>query len=417
MTRLLHLIHSFPPESRGGIETHVEQLAAAQVAAGHGVVVVAGSEGARGGEVRRETVTLAGGGAAEVWRLPPETERERFAAGSASANGPRFEALLDELAPDLLHVHHFAATGPGPVRAAAARGVPAVVSLHDLFTVCPLFFRLRGDRELCAADVAPATCVACLAEASGARAEDVAPALDARAAAFRSELAAAKAVLALSPSLVDYLRRVPLLAGLRVDSIGFPAAAEPAGGPLDLHLPDLPLHLATWGGLVRGKGLHLLVEAAARLGPGAVELHHHGGILDADYRAELERAADAAALPLTFHGPYDPGALRARLAGCDLAVHPSLYLETHGFTTDEALRLGLPVLVPDRGAPRERIGRRGRTFRAGDVDDLHRHLAEFVSHPERLLALRAREHGELLDLATFVERLDAVYARARGATP
>ncbi|QDU65655.1 glycosyltransferase [Engelhardtia mirabilis] len=416
MARLLHLIHSFPPETRGGIEAHLEHLAAAQAAA-HEVSVVAGSNAERlsgrwdGNRDLRPEREQAGG--VTVLRLPTETEIERFAAGGASANLARFERILDAERPDLLHVHHFAITGPGPVRLAAARGIPVVVSLHDLFTICPLFFRLRDERVLCAEDVTPQTCVECLAHSGGLRPDAVAGPFATRSAAFRDELTAAAAILPLSHSQSQYLRRVPLLAGLTLEPIGFPAAPAPTRGPLELRLPDLPLHVATWGGLVRGKGLHLLVEAATTLPPDSIELHHHGGIIDAAYRAEVEAAAGQ--VPLTFHGPYAPDDLARRLAHCDLAVHPSLFLETHGYTTDEALRLGLPVLVPDRGAPRERIGRRGRTFRVGDVEDLRRHLTEFVEHPERLLTLRAGEPGELLELREYRGRLDAIYDRARQA--
>lgn len=410
MAHILHLLHSYLPDSRGGIETHVEQLAASQVAAGDRVTVVAASDRAtvcaEGPALHRERDADPA-----VLLLPTETEIDRFQR-DASANLARFAALLDELRPDLLHVHHFAPVGPGAVVAAKARSIPTVVTVHDLFTACPLYFRLRRDRELCAAEVDAATCTDCLSEASGVEPERIAAPFERRTAAYRDDLLAAAAVLPISRTLLDYLRRVPLLRGVRLESIGFPAAPPAPDGPLELRLPDLPLQVASWGGLVRGKGMHLLVEAARSLPPGSIDLHHHGGVIDADYRAELEAAAGPVAL--TFHGHYAPTELRRRLLHCDLAVQPSLFLETHGFTTDEALRLGLPVLVPDRGAPQERIGRRGRTFRVDDVGDLARQLGEFVAHPERLLSLRAGEPGELLDLDGYLERLLAIYARARG---
>lgn len=249
-------------------------------------------------------------------------------------------------------------------------------------------------------------------EVSGSPREEVERAFAAREREFAADLAAAAWVLAMSRTQLDYLNRVPLLADTPVTTIGLPAPPEPDAGPLDLYLPDLPLHLATWGGLVRGKGLHLLVDAARSLQPGAIEVHHHGPLVDEAYRDEV--LAGAGHVDVTFHGPYAPGDLRERLRGCDLAVHPSLFLETYGFVTDEALRLGLPVIVPDRGAPKERIGRMGLTFRVGEPADLARQLARFVEAPERLLALRAAKPGPLLDQQSYLESLDSIYRAALG---
>src|SRR5262249_19116196 len=54
--KVLHAVHNYPPEFRGGIERVVEALAAAQVAAGHEVAVLAGSEtSAAAPESRRGT--------------------------------------------------------------------------------------------------------------------------------------------------------------------------------------------------------------------------------------------------------------------------------------------------------------------------------------------------------------------------
>jgi glycosyltransferase involved in cell wall biosynthesis len=403
--RLLHLVHSWPPDSRGGVEVHVEGLARAQLSRGDTVRVATGSEALR--EVGGAAATDDDGGLI-VERFVAETDLER-AAGSGAGRAA-FRALLERDPPDLVHVHHFAATGPGVVSDALELGAAVVVSLHDLHTVCPLFFRLRGERELCAAEVAPATCVDCLADASGAPREHIAAAFDARSASFAADLRAAHAVLAQSRAQLDYLARVPLLEGVRLTTIGQPSPPEPEAGPLPPELPDLPLRVATWGGLVRGKGMRVLLDAALALPPESVELHHHGKIVDEAFRDEL--IASAGWVPLTFHGPYEPGELRSRLRRCDLAVHPSLFLETHGLVTDEALRLGLPVVVPDRGAPAERIGMRGRTFHAGDAADLAHVLTEFVERPERLLAMRAGKPGPLLELDEFLGALDRIYSAA-----
>jgi phosphatidylinositol alpha-mannosyltransferase len=402
MAHLLHVVHSFPPDSRGGIETHVAALARAQARRGDEVSVAAASARVAPGAPQVESLE-----GLTVLRLPVETDLLRFRAGGASTNVVHLREWIAERRPDLVHFHHFEALGPGLVRELGAAGRPTVISLHDLHTICPLHFRLREEAELCAPDVAPTTCVACLSQATGASTEQLAPTFERRSAGFAADLRAAGVCLALSQSQLDYLRRVPLLADVELRSIGFAAAPDLPGEPLPLQLPDLPLQIHTWGGLVRGKGLPLLLEAVRRLPPESVEVHHHGGQLDAGLARELSTSAAPGTLHL--YGPYRPEELRARLVRCDLAVFPSLFLETYGFTTDEALDLGLPVLVPDRGAPRERLGRRGRTFRVGDAADLARELQRFVDHPEELLRLRHGEPAPRQSLEQYLRRLDEVY--------
>jgi glycosyltransferase involved in cell wall biosynthesis len=400
--RVLHLIHSFPPETRGGVEAHVEQVARVQMRRGRAVRVLAASEACPpDGELKREDHE-----GIAVSRFAMETDLQRMTESTGRGLDAVRQALDDE-APDLLHVHHLAPTGPGVVALAAERGIPSVVSLHDLFTVCPLFFRLRRDSELCAAEVPHETCVQCLSEETNLPAEAIAPSLLDRDRAMRADLERAAVLLAQSNGQAQYLRRVPLLDGLEIECIGFPAAPEPESGPVGLRLPDLPLRVATWGGLVRGKGLHTLVAAVRALPPETVELHHFGRVIDEGYAEQLR--AEAGYVPLTFHGAYRPDALSEQLADIDLAVFPSLYLETYGLVTDEALRLGLPVIVPDRGAPRERLGARGVTYRVGDSADLATVLDRFVQRPERLLALRAGEPGPFVETEAYVDALDAVY--------
>ena len=399
MARLLHVLHSYPPDTRGGVETYVEGLARVQEAErGHEPWVLAPREGASS---ERESARVLRPAALDPLAQVPEDD-----AGLVAAHAER----LRTVGPDLVHVHHWHGLGPVVVRAARSLDVPVVVTLHDLFAVCPLFFRLREERELCAPDVDLATCTQCVADASGQVPDVLRAPMERRAARFRRELEHAAVRLALSSSQAAYLRRVPLLDGLEVETPGFPTVDLEPNAPRTDEDRNGPLAIATWGGLVRGKGLHVLLDAARRLPAGSVELHHHGRILDAAYRDEL--LAGRGDVPLSFHGPFEPNARAAVLAGYDLAVHPSLYLETYGYTTDEALLLGLPVVVPDRGAPRERIGDRGRTFRVGDAADLARVLGVLVERPLELDSMRRAPLPHLVGLSEHAATLDGVYARA-----
>jgi glycosyltransferase involved in cell wall biosynthesis len=143
--------------------------------------------------------------------------------------------------------------------------------------------------------------------------------------------------------------------------------------------------------------------------PSRISIDHFGRILDAAYAERVRQGARR--VTLTLRGPFDTRDLASRFAAYDLMVFPSLFLETHGFAVDEAMALGLPVLVSDRGAPKERIGARGLTFPAGDAAALATILAGFLARPERLATLRRGPPGPRPTLAEHHELLTAVYAR------
>jgi glycosyltransferase involved in cell wall biosynthesis len=346
-----------------------------------------------------------------VHRLAFQEPLAQAQGRSTAARERELTALFEKQRIELLHVHHWHGLGPCLVSAARNLGLPTVVTLHDAFVSCPLFFRRRWGR-LCEPDQPIAVCERCLGELTGADPESIAPALDWRNAAYRRELERAQILLCLGEDQRTHLLRLPALAGLALESAGFPARRiEPVGERRPPWRPPAPLRIATWGGLVEGKGLHLLVDAARRLPAGALEIHHHGPILEPEYRAQLERSWPQG--PLRFHGPFGPAQLATFGSLYDLAVHPSLFLETYGFTTDEALDLGLPLLIPDRGAPRERLGSRGALFRFGDSSDLSFRLREILASPDLLERWQQGQPGPRQDLPEHLRRLQVIYEEAQ----
>jgi glycosyltransferase involved in cell wall biosynthesis len=392
------------PDSRGGIETYVEMLAHGQASRGLEPWVLCASSSP-------SSLGLPPG-ADRVLRLPflsPLTQLEPDFLANQQAT---LRQRLQERRIELLHVHHWHGIGPALVQAARSLGIPAVVTLHDYFATCPLFFRRQWGR-ICEANQPLDACWTCLSEVTQRPAAALVQPLSQRNGAFLEELRSAAAVLALSLDQLQMLQRLPGLEGLPIECPGFPARhLGLSRGAVRSWVPPQPLKIATWGGLVEGKGLHTLVYAVKDLPPGSVEIHHHGPILDQPYFEQLKR--EGAGLALHFHGPFDPRELGDFGSRYDLAVHPSLFLETYGYTTDEAIELGLPVIVPDRGAPRERIGTRGQTYRFGDPQDLARLLARVLAEPALLTAWRSGAPTGMQDLSGHLDRLESIYARVMG---
>lgn len=380
--RILHVLHSFPPQSHGGIETYVQALCKAQRVGGDSPSVFAGQDA---GEDHLD-VTESSQDGLTVFRLRPPERKSDPVLARDGASSLIFERLL-ERGFDLVHVHHWHNVTSDVVATVRRAGVPTVVTLHDLFAFCPLFFRLR-EEEICEPGVSRATCGDCIGPHLGLDSAGAEPRLLARERIFRTELELAAARLVLSEDQWDYVRSIPLVADLDFRVLPLPTP-ETTPRSESSPTPTSGFRIVTWGGLVPGKGLHVLVRAMAKLvGKLTLTVDHYGRVLDADYAERLVNEARGA---LRLKGPYDDATLTSVFPGYDLMVFPSLYRETHGYVVDEALQLGLPVIVSDRGAPKDRIGTRGRTFRAGDSDDLARVIGDVLCRPGALEELRRGE--------------------------
>jgi glycosyltransferase involved in cell wall biosynthesis len=399
--RLLQVLHNYPPEFRGGVERYVEGLAAGLLAGGHEVLVLAGSETrARRAEIREEE--LAGVPVRRLVRGPGlcnpvdpfEPELVRL-----------YETVLAEISPDVVHVHHWWNLGDDLVRRAAARGLPVVLTLHDFFATCSLFFRLPDNVHPCDRAQEPEACAPCVGERFGIDGREVSFGVGLRRRAFVAEAHAARAVLAPSASharaLEEFLGAGVLVSPLPLGSEDVEPVIPVGPGP-----PAGPLRVLHFGNLSRLKGVEFLAQAVEAADPAGdrIRLVLSGGGLESGL--ETGRAVRT--------GPYDTAGLRVLASEADVAVFPSLARESYGVVVDEALRLGLPVVVSDRGALPERIGSRGLVVPAGDVAALAGVLRGLLDGPQNLRDLRSGSPGTLLTRKEHARRLAELYATCLG---
>jgi glycosyltransferase involved in cell wall biosynthesis len=59
------------------------------------------------------------------------------------------EELMDDLRPDVVHAHCIQDIGGGVLRAAQARGIPSILSVHDFWWLCERQFMIKPDRTYC----------------------------------------------------------------------------------------------------------------------------------------------------------------------------------------------------------------------------------------------------------------------------
>jgi glycosyltransferase involved in cell wall biosynthesis len=184
-----------------------------------------------------------------------------------------------------------------------------------------------------------------------------------------------------------------------------PAAVSPAP------VPGRQVLLLAVGRLAREKRHDVLVEGLRR--------SRHAGRLRL---VVIGRGPDGARVRRIVRTLSPPGEvtfvaddeLVRLLQSADLLIHASEF-ELEGMAVLEALGCGTPALIanaPGSAAPALAISP-DFLFRAGDPDDLARHLDHLLDHPDRLAAARERcvELRASRTLDASVRRLEALYRR------
>jgi glycosyltransferase involved in cell wall biosynthesis len=422
--RILLVSHGLPPDSVGGVEQHVDGLARALVAAGHDVEVFAREHGAGRPQGDFRTASARNPRVARVayrweqvhdlttmYTSPPMADAMRAFLAARAADGVRF---------DVAHVHHLTGMSTDSLQALADAAVPTVLTLHDYWLFCPRGQMFHHREEACE-EATVERCTGCLSATfpwwidaqNGPE----------RIAALHDR---ARAALALPQRLVvPSARALPPFVALGVARERFTVVENGVDVEALLDLPDPgvgpgPLRVGYLGTVMPSKGLHVLLEAAARLPAGAVRIEIHGNVVpyhgDQSYATKcfqrLQPGAD-----VHYHGPYGLGELRRLLAGIDVLAAPALWHEAFGLTVREALAAGRPVLVSRVGGLQDAVedGVQGRILPPGDVAAWADALHGLAADPRLVRRLSAGARSRARGFAAMAADLLAVYAEAQQA--
>jgi len=360
----------YPPDFVSGGTLQPQRIARGLRAIGHEVTVLAGSlDGSRA--------------PLEVWDEVDETGLPvRWVASGEfvwwddvrNYDNPAMALIADELyaswRPDVVHCHSLQTLGVGPIEAAASRGIPVVVTMHDFWWLCARQFLVDTDDHPCSLVVAASDCPC---EAGRAH-------LDTRARRLRAALAHVDQILVPSAAAADVLVANGIDADrLAVDENGVPTSATP---PMQLDRPQRGTGRITvryTGGGNPMKGADVLVAALRQLGPMQhVRVVAHN--LDEALERQDLRADD---VPAELAPAYAPAELDAVLADTDVLLLPSVMRETYSIVTREALSRGVPVIATDVLGPEEVVhdGRNGRIIPADDPAALARALQAIDDDP------------------------------------
>lgn len=411
--KILHALHGFAPEFRGGVERYVEAVGEGQRGSGIEVTILAGSDEAAPAPTLRSETTAGGLPLRRLVGAAPHLER----GGDRPIVEDLLRGLLRELRPDLLHIHSWLRLVPNLAALAAEEGIRSIATLHDLGLVCPRIHRLKRGLVFCDEPWSPALCTPCAQREPWERDDEVSAELTLRGGFVDAELRAASLLLVPSEAQRRFLVEKGRIPGdtIRVLPVALPKVIAPNPAPNPVADAGGPLRIGHWGNLLPAKGTDLLLEALARCASlGSFELHLWGTAPDPLYEnrlVELARALEPRGTVVS-HGPFAPADIARQ--PLDLAVFPSLAHESHSFTLDEAFDLGLPVIVSNRGAPAERVGGRGLVVPAGEVGALAEALAKMADPAlRRRLAAAAPAGGPVPfdhHLRALRERVDEAMA-------
>jgi glycosyltransferase involved in cell wall biosynthesis len=439
--RILQVIHDFVPRHVAGSELYCYYLSGALAARGHAVhVLFTEFDCARPQYTyRRSRLDML-----TCHEVVHNHEYRSFEDTYVDARmEERFERLLDEERPNVVHLHHLLHHSLNYPKIARRRGIPVVFTLHDYWLSCLNYGqRLHPSRGVCdTVDIA--LCADCVSRFPAlppfaptlrrwaTRARRRPPRADAEPTALRSADPTlgrrAKAIYRglmrrLTPAawrMVHAARRLEAIRAAwrdvdlflapsaflaeRMIEFGLPAervAHSSNGMRTDLlHLQRRVaagrIRIGYVGSVAPHKGVHVLIEAftalaTRRSGP-PIELRIHGNLAQFPaYVAGLRALAGSA--PVSFLGQFDNARASEVYAEIDVLVIPSIWWENAPLTLFEAHLAGRPVIVSDCGSLPDLIDARDMVFRSGDTRDLARCLQAFAERPRLVATSTAHLH-------------------------
>lgn len=352
-------------------------------------------------------------------------------------------SVFKELGPDVVHAH-----GWKEYSCIAARqsGIPCVVTAHHGGLVCPAGALLNANDEICRIPANARDCYKCCIKAipgwrfwffllnrvptkiavpigryiSGIPFIPFVTPLVIISCSIKDKIesvreigANADRLIAPSPAIGYALVRngVPEQKVVVVPH-GIPPLAR---RPLPDGLGKRPLKLLYLGRINHVKGLHIMLDACARLPDNAYELHIVGEAVtrqEKRYCRKLKKKfADVSAV---WHGGKPHDEVPELIATCDLMIHPAIFLEVFGLTIAESLALGRPVIASRCGGAEIQVrdGENGLLVPPNDSGALSDALSRLIENPN-LVRKMADKIGEVYTLDVHIYDLEKIYKTCR----
>jgi glycosyltransferase involved in cell wall biosynthesis len=455
--RVLHVGYGFRPWRHGGLIFYAEDLMEAQAAGGHEVSYFFSGRRypvgprdrlrrwSRRGVAMREVVSSSLRFGGEDGTLTPETDLDHAPSEAL------FEQVLDELAPEVVHIQELIGLPSSFIDLAGARAIPTVMTLQDYLPLCPVLKLYDVDGRLCLRHDVGAQCARCSAGAPEGDRElvnetirhDVRRALpepaartvlrgiglagtaSRRLAAVRRDGADGspdpepaspaayqrrrdvnvERLSRLDAAVAQSHRLAEIYAGLGVDASRLRVMQLTLRhieriAPKTIDDPPSPVRLVTLNGCASvQKGKEVVIGALEQLDRQGLAdrftLTVYGYVTE-ETLARLRRFPN-----VDYAGYYEPQELEQTLEPYDVGILPSIWEEAYGYVGVEMLAKGIPVIGNARGGIVDyvRDGETGWLNRECSAEGLARIVSGIVAEPGRVMDLNARireRRGEIL---------------------
>jgi glycosyltransferase involved in cell wall biosynthesis len=364
--RVLLVAHGHPAFSRGGAEIAAYQLFLALRRRDDCDAWFLARHNIPGLERRGSPFAVRDDAGREIL-YRQDSDNFDFAAIHLHHLGHDLAALLSELRPDVVHLHHYLHLGIETLR--AVRNVLSdariILSLHEFLAICYRQGQMvKSNGRLCE-QANPRDCHLCMPDRSPSD-------YFLRERYIKSFFRLVDQFIA--PS--EFLKRRYVQWGLEADRITVLENGQPPTPPAPWRTgqKDVAAVFGYFGQVTPYKGLDILLKAFSLL-PASVRkrtrLEIHGGGHEAstpDFRRAIERALTSAPAQVRHAGPYAPEDLAQRMAGVDWVVVPSIWWENSPLVIQEAFCHRRPVICSNIGGMAEKVDDRvnGLHFAVGD---------------------------------------------------
>jgi glycosyltransferase involved in cell wall biosynthesis len=388
--RVLVLSHMHPAVSRGGAEIAAYQM---HKALGARPGVHSTFLAASGGKVQeRLGARFVQPFGADEWVYAGAGFDHWIHANPDPEFPPEFTALLRDLAPDVVHLHHYTNFGVEAllhIRRALPQAA-IVVTLHEYLALCNHFGQMvkRPSLGLCETS-SPRDCARCFPERSE---QD----FFLREMYLKRFLNLADHFISPSRFLaqryigwgIDPRRVLVIENGMPEHDL--PPASPPRPDPED------GLVLGFFGQISRLKGIDVLLDAAALLEKQEVtglRIDIHGDYTGQPpaFRALFEARLEKLPGNVRYCGPYENRRVHQLMRSVQAVMVPSIWWENSPLVIQEALLNRRPVITSDIGGMAEKVrdGLDGFHFQSGSHWSLASLLRGLVGQPARLAALQS----------------------------
>lgn len=427
--KILQVVDHFPFSGLGGSFVYTGQLVQA-LGARHDVRLFYSTGGAP-----HKTVEQGSHNGIAYWALGkdylnfdrPFHERSRWVEHE-------FAKALDRFRPDIIHFQHLINLSLNLPGIAKQRGIGCCFTLHDFWLLCPRYFLLDNNLQLCPG-YDPGRCTGCLADRIGYYGRESRGALPLRILRRRAKQGLNYAKnrlwyfslalwrphrvqkifrdvdLFIAPS--HFLRQKYMLAGLPERRIVF-CRHGLDGRPFG-NIRKTPagfLRFAYIGGMGPVKGLDILIAAFNGIAaPHELKIY---GSLDPAARGRLERKIQNPRIRLM--GRLREEDKRAAFAEMDALILPSVCYENCPLVILEAFMAKTPVITSDLGGMAELVenGISGLTFPSGDSAGLARRITMLIDDRGLAGKLSARV-PPVKDMAAHADEIVQLYRSVRAS--